>query len=189
MIVALNSGVGPGPDKGGDKSADRGPDKGPDKGADIFLQPGDWYFGEAGTQIRTLLGSCVAVTLWHPRQKRGGMCHYMLPGTHPDRNALNGRYGEDALQLLMQAVARHGDRPGEYETKLFGGADMFGVHAGNETVAERNVKAARVFAARYGLKVKSHSLGGTCYRQLVFNLADGNVWVRQGTGANCEDVA
>ena len=58
---------------------------------DVFLQPGDFYFGEAGTRIRTLLGSCVAITLWHPILHIGGMCHIMLPErgerSHRDRKS------------------------------------------------------------------------------------------------------
>ncbi|MBL8511280.1 MAG: chemotaxis protein CheD, partial [Betaproteobacteria bacterium] len=46
---------------------------------DIFLQPGEFYFGDADTRIRTLLGSCVSITMWHPTRRIGGMCHYMLP--------------------------------------------------------------------------------------------------------------
>lgn len=48
-------------------------------GLDIFLQPGEWYFGEGNTRVRTTLGSCVAIVLWHPVRRIGGMCHYMLP--------------------------------------------------------------------------------------------------------------
>ncbi|BES69088.1 chemoreceptor glutamine deamidase CheD [Marinobacter nanhaiticus D15-8W] len=158
-------------------------------GIDIFLQPGDWYFGDEHTRIRTILGSCVAVSLWHPRYRRGGMCHYMLPGTNVEGRTLNGRYGEDALQLLVQEIIRHGDQPGDYEAKLFGGADMFGADTRDETVASRNIKAAHALIARHGLRVKSHSLGGNRYRQLIFKLADGSVWVRHGNGADCEDVA
>jgi Chemotaxis protein; stimulates methylation of MCP proteins len=47
---------------------------------EIFLQPGDWYFGDRDTRIRTLLGSCIAITIWHPRLLVGGMCHFLLPG-------------------------------------------------------------------------------------------------------------
>ena len=46
---------------------------------EIFLQPGDFYFGDRDTRIRTLLGSCVSITMWHPRLHVGGMCHFMLP--------------------------------------------------------------------------------------------------------------
>lgn len=51
---------------------------------EVFLGPGDLYFGDQFTRIRTLLGSCVAITLWHPRALIGGMCHYMMPTrSHP----------------------------------------------------------------------------------------------------------
>ena len=63
---------------------------------DVFLQPGEFYFGEEKTRIRTLLGSCVAVTLWHPKLRIGGMCHYMLPRRPRDKagaaEKLDGRY-------------------------------------------------------------------------------------------------
>ena len=44
------------------------------------LMPGDFVFGNSELKLKTLLGSCVAITLWHPDKKIGGMCHYMLPG-------------------------------------------------------------------------------------------------------------
>lgn len=47
--------------------------------SEVVLKPGDFYFGGGATRISTLLGSCVSMTLWHPRRKIGGMCHYMLP--------------------------------------------------------------------------------------------------------------
>lgn len=158
-------------------------------GIDIFLQPGDWFFGDEHTRIRTVLGSCIAVTLWHPIHRRGGMCHYMLPGTHPYGEMLDGRYAEDALRLLLRETARHGDCPGDYEVKLFGGAAMFGANTWKDSVAERNVEAAQTLMTRHGLLVRSHSLGGACSRQLIFNLADGSVWVRQGISTDCENVA
>jgi hypothetical protein len=33
---------------------------------DIFLMPGDVFVGDEQYRVRTLLGSCVSVTLWHP---------------------------------------------------------------------------------------------------------------------------
>ena len=51
----------------------------PEDALEIFIRPGEFYFGDGNTRIRTILGSCVAVTLWHPERHIGGMCHYMLP--------------------------------------------------------------------------------------------------------------
>ena len=59
-------------------------------GNEIFLQPGEFYFGDAATRIRTLLGSCVAITLWHPARMIGGMCHYMLPNRQKHHGPLDG---------------------------------------------------------------------------------------------------
>jgi|25_taG_2_1085351.scaffolds.fasta_scaffold01773_3 chemotaxis protein CheD len=151
-------------------------------GIDIFLHPGEWYFGDRHTRIRTTLGSCIAVTVWHPGRKLGGMCHYMLPGRAEEGGELNARYGDDALDLLISEIRQHDTRAGEYEAKLFGGASMFDVGPQGSSVARRNVAAAEALVVRHGLRVGARSLGGTGYRQLSFNIADGDVWVRQGDG-------
>ena len=94
---------------------------------DVFLQPGDFYFGDSETRIRTLLGSCVAITIWHPRLHIGGMCHYMLPRRprHKADDVLDGRYAEDVMQLFMHELKRSKTKPTEYKAKLFGGGNMF----------------------------------------------------------------
>jgi len=149
-------------------------------GIDIFLHPGDWYFGDRNTRIRTMLGSCVAVTLWHPELKVGGMCHYLLPANSRPRDRLDGRYGDQAVELLVAEVKKIGAPIREYEVKLFGGATMLSTLGGECSVAERNVRAAKTLVLGHGLRVVAQSLGGTAYRRLIFNLADGDVWVRLG---------
>jgi len=154
-------------------------------GIDIFLCPGEWYFGDADTRIRTTLGSCVAMTLWHPRLRIGGMCHFMLPGKAKgqSRGEPTGRYADDAVELLLTEVHRHKAPLADYQVKLFGGASMFKSgrqDAADSPVPEKNIRAARALVLQHGLRVTAQSLGGNCYRQLVFNLADGDVWMRLG---------
>ena len=48
-------------------------------GEALSLMPGELWSGRGAASVRTLLGSCVALTLWHPRLRVGGMCHYLLP--------------------------------------------------------------------------------------------------------------
>lgn len=163
----------------------------PHEGFEVFLQPGEWYFDVAGVRLRTVLGSCVALTLWHRRRRIGGMCHYMLPSRARVRDVadLDGRYGDEALLLLEREAARFGTRLREYEAKLLGGASMFGgVQAGGgavvpafASVPDRNVEQARLLVARHGLKVRSESLGGLAHRQVVFDIESGDVWLRTGT--------
>ena len=61
---------------------------------EVFLNPGDFHFAGGHTRIRTLLGSCVSIALWHPERKLGGMCHFILPerGQPAAGQELDGRY-------------------------------------------------------------------------------------------------
>jgi chemotaxis protein CheD len=156
---------------------------------EIFLQPGEFYFGDEKTRIRTLLGSCVAVTLWHPRKRIGGMCHYMLP-TRPTNSgmkggadpALDGRYADEAMQLFMRELRTAKTRPGEYQVKLFGGGNMFAGGDGAKrhlNISERNVEVGREMIMKLGFRLAAEDLGGKGHRNVILELWNGDVWVRR----------
>ena len=86
---------------------------------EVILQPGELFFGKEDVVLKTVLGSCIAITLWHPEQKMGGMCHYMLPTRGWPTTLLDGRYADEAITLLLQAVAQYPPPLDEYEVKLF----------------------------------------------------------------------
>ena len=145
---------------------------------EVSLQPGDFHFGDADTRIRTLLGSCVAITMWHPTRRIGGMCHYMLPGSLPPSDRLDGRYADEAMDLFCRAAQRHHTRLQDYQIKLFGGGNMFPELSEKPSVAERNVAAAYQLMARYNLHLCAQDLGRNGYRTVIFDIASGHVWVR-----------
>lgn len=154
----------------------------PDSTLDIFLQPGDLYFGDCKTRIRTLLGSCVAITLWHPLLMVGGMCHYLLPehrlGSVSDH--LDGRYANDALLMFMHEIKQLGTHPSEYEVKMFGGGNQFPQHAQRSilNVPEKNVQAGKALLLQYGFKLKASDTGGTGHRNVILELRSGSVWMQ-----------
>jgi chemotaxis protein CheD len=150
---------------------------------DIFLQPGELFVGDKGYQIRTILGSCVSITLWHPASRMGGMSHFLLPtrsgpGGDPERD---GRYGDEALQLMLEELSKYGLRPEDCEAKVFGGGNMFPGHdrAGAMLVGQRNGEAARELLLYRGIPVVSESLFGNGHRQIIFDVSNGDVWSRQ----------
>lgn len=150
---------------------------------EIFLQPGELWFGDEHTRIRTILGSCVAITLWHPRRRIGGMCHYMLPGRIRGKGtAQDGRYGDEALDLLVREMKAARSHPHEYEAKLFGGGHMFDRGCPGEDCAgriqDRNISASLELMARHGFKVKARHLGGHGHRQVIFDIWSGHVWMK-----------
>lgn len=155
---------------------------------DIFLQPGELYFGDRDTRIRTVLGSCVSITFWHPRLLIGGMCHYMLPErnssegerTPVSRRELDGRYADEAFALLAAEMHAAGTRMLEYETKLFGGGRMFDYPPAQAVldIGTRNIEAGRNLLKRYARRPVSEHLAGFGHRNLIFDVASGTVWLR-----------
>lgn len=149
---------------------------------EIFLHPGDFHFGDAETRIVTLLGSCVSITVWHPRLRVGGMCHYMLPsrGVIPEGAGYDGRYGDEAMLLLMKNIWRVGAEPAEFEAKLFGGANMFPLlcQKNEANVGERNLEMAQVLIERHEISLKAQHVGGDGHRKLMFDVWSGDVWLK-----------
>lgn len=151
---------------------------------DIFLNPGDVFFGDKSVRLRTLLGSCVAITAWHPELKLGGMCHYMLPARRRGKTTrLDGRYADEAVLLLLKEALRNQTNPYHYEVKIFGGGNMFSgarkIAGAQLNIADRNVIAGQELLQRYGFLAAAEHLGGEGHRNIIFDISTGGVWVRQ----------
>ena len=153
---------------------------------DIFLQPGELFVGDAGFQIRTILGSCVSITLWHPQAKVGGMSHLLLPTRGVASPELDGRYGDEALELMFHDLRAAGVNPVQCEAKIFGGGNMFPGrrHVGNQhpsglAVGQRNGQAARELLRLHGIGLVTESLYGIGHRQIIFDIRNGDVWSKQ----------
>ena len=151
---------------------------------EIFLQPGEFYFGDEKTRIRTLLGSCVAITLWHPQQHIGGMCHYLLPQRPRSKpgDALDGRYAEDAMQMFMHELRRSKTKPSEYQGKLFGGSSMFAHPAKPRphlNISQRNIEFSRILMTQFGFKIHGEDMGGAGHRNIILDLWNGDAWVKR----------
>ena len=145
-----------------------------------FLAPGEFHFATRPVQLRTLLGSCVALSLWHPVRKIGAMCHFMLPGRERKSAILSGKYADEAIELFFRQAVAHDTVAEDYQLKLFGGGEMFpglrqGVHFND--VARMNVSAALRLADHYHLDLIAHDMGSTGHRNIIFDIGTGHVWV------------
>ena len=154
----------------------------------VVLSAGDFYFGSGNTRISTLLGSCVSITLWHPRKHIGGMCHYMMTErTRAPNTALDGRYADEAFELFLQHVEQAGTRPSEYQAKLFSGANMFQEKDGSRMdIGARNVEYGhRLLTSRHIALIAEH-VAGSGRRKLHFDLWSGDVWLAFPEGADAK---
>ncbi len=160
---------------------------------EIFLQPGDHYFGDRDTRIRTVLGSCVSITFWHAQLLVGGMCHYMLPSRDQERRTgagpmPDGRYADEAMLLLLKEIRAIGVPHKEYQVKMFGGGNMFpeANKQKDDHIGQRNVETARRLIKQHGFVCMAEHLGGVGHRNVIFDVWNGDVWVRHSQIARQE---
>ncbi len=156
---------------------------------DVTLRPGEFHFGGGATRVHTLLGSCVAITLWHPEKHIGGMCHYLLPQRGSCQRLTRGHYADEAMDLFLQEIRSACTRPGEYQVKLFGGGNMFERSCKADAsinVSRKNIEAGINLLQQHGFTVVAQDVGGNRYRRIYLELWSGDVWVHRGAADNTQ---
>ena len=147
-----------------------------------FLHPGQFFFGDSNNRVGTLLGSCIAMCLWHPILKIGGMCHFVLPTSHgPESNGLNGRYAIDAMEMFRQSVRMKNSSLKEYQGFIYGGANMIASLANSEedSIGMRNAGVAMKLLASDQVTIMVVDVGETWSRRISFDIASGEIDVKK----------
>lgn len=168
---------------------------------DVYLHSGDFEFAEGRVRLRTVLGSCVAVTAWHPGRRLGGMCHFLLPFRRGAPESVHGvaLYAEQAVELFEREFLHRSTSKEDYVIKMFGGGSMFPEQSASKTctgsckdrsaavscrdVPCSNTTLGRALFERHGFVISGGDVGGTGSRQLIFDIWSGDVWVRKGPAA------
>ena len=94
----------------------------------VTISPGEFYCSKQDCFISTVLGSCIAITLWDGKNKIGGMNHFMLASTSRDCSISDetaGRFGEYSMELLINDMIKAGAQKKYFQAKVFGGANIF----------------------------------------------------------------
>lgn len=151
---------------------------------EIYVLPGESHLVAQPAVIRTVLGSCVGVTIWAPRIGVSALCHPMLPSVPREGRiaASQGRrYVDYAIRELGRRFDALGALRGEVEVKLFGGADVLVVSANDSrpTIGRMNSEVALEVLRAEGFTVAASSLGGDCGVHISFNTSTGEVRLRR----------
>lgn len=144
----------------------------------IYLKPGELAVAERPALVSTVLGSCVAVTLFSPRLGIGAISHAMLPLA---AGRSDFKYVDSSLLHMLAQFDRLQVSKRELVVKLFGGADMFepAQASGGSTVGRQNIQAARVLLRQEGLSVQAEDTGGRQGRKLLFYTHTGEVLLKR----------
>ncbi len=127
------------------------------------------------------LGSCVAVMIYDPEMKIGGMNHFLLP-TKPkmkeDKNL--AKFSDTGIEELIKELKTTGAVMERLVAKLVGGSNMFPTLSKN-SIGEKNISAAETILKKHSIKIVSKDVGGTWGRSVDFYVANGKVIVRSFT--------
>jgi len=152
----------------------------------IIIDPGEFYVSTKQEVISTLLGSCVAACLYDPVNKVIGMNHFLLAYKHhsydkPVIMSEEGRYGLQAMELLINSMMAKGASRLNLKAKCFGGGDVLkirGEPGGRQSVGGVNIEFIREFLKNENIPLVSSALGGGLGRNVHFVGGDFSVFVK-----------
>ncbi len=126
------------------------------------------------------LGSCVALMLYDPILKVGGMSHFMLPNSKTMRSKKPEAFADTALVLLEEKLRALGADLSHFQAKLVGGASMFTqiIPDPNQTMGARNIKSAQHLLSEQKIPIIAEDVGGSFGRSVFFHLETGDVRIR-----------
>jgi chemotaxis protein CheD len=164
-----------------------------------FLKPAELCFVRKPSMIRTVLGSCVTVTMICRRLGAAAACHPVLhlcpdaASCRPDGCRQKNKYVACVIPEMIRQFQDLGVRSEELEVKLFGGSNMFSRNASQKEILRigcKNISMAQQKIAEAELALKSFDVGGNQGRKIYFDTSSGDVWVKrfQANSASRKDL-
>lgn len=156
----------------------------------VFLKPGDVYFGRGSGVVTTILGSCVSLVLWHSPSKLLAVSHIMLPTRVTSLVPINknkhdqyarpcSRFADELFDIYVQEAKRYGVPLHAFSASVIGGGDMFPVAPGHITIGQKNLHAVEQLALEHQLMIDYRDTGGSLYRRLSVIIETGDVFLEQ----------
>ncbi len=142
----------------------------------VKIFPGEFYVTtDPQETLVTVLGSCVAACIRDPRRGIGGMNHFMLPQGRSGgwgTDAQSTRFGNFAMEKLINELMKAGCARDQLEIKLFGGGN---VTESNIAVGTDNAEFALRYLDAEGLRCVAQDLGGRFPRRIHYSPSTGKV--------------
>jgi chemotaxis protein CheD len=133
------------------------------------------------------LGSCVAVAMYDPLRKVGGLAHVMLPESRgTDNEETPGKFADVAVSRLVEELVQLGARRTGLRCKIAGGSQMFDIPDNNQRAANsrhthigaRNIEGIKRELERLRIPLVGEDTGGNYGRSIKFDTSTGEVEVK-----------
>lgn len=148
------------------------------------LLPGEYYVSTEKEIITTVLGSCISACIRDAKFGIGGMNHFMLPLgceiEHSGKTHLTGatRYGNFAMEMLINEIIKAGGNKKYMEVKLFGGGRVLS-NMSTIDVGKKNINFVHEYLEEEGLDVVSEDTGDIYPRKVIYYPHSGRVRMKK----------
>ncbi len=136
------------------------------------------FFAEIPTEIVTVLGSSVAVTIFDRQKNLGGIAHFLEPEwggigmrTH--------RYGDVGTADLVNKFIEQGSKRESLIANIIGGATIGTYFSGALPIGLRNVQSAKKILEQEHIAIDQIEVGKEIGRYLSFNSTTGEIKIKQ----------
>ena len=146
----------------------------------VIIEPGEYHTTDQDRIIQTVLGSCVSVCLRDEKTGLAGMNHFMLPEAANSESLIvsdAGRYGIQAMELLINELIIRGADRTRLKAKVFGGGHVLNLGGNRGTIPRSNVDFALSFLTMENIPILAKDLGGRKGRKILFFTSSGKVQV------------
>lgn len=146
------------------------------------LLPGEYYVTGEQETIVTVLGSCVSACVRDAVTGVGGMNHFMLPVSGGNGSwetegvAASTRYGNFAMEQMINDILKNGGRRANLEVKIFGGGKIL---AQMTDIGHQNIEFVQRYLRVEGLKLAASDVGDIYPRKVYFTPSTGKAFVKK----------
>jgi chemotaxis protein CheD len=137
----------------------------------------------------TGLGSCIAMCVYDPFTKSGGLAHMLLPTcrTRHDISSPPVKYIDTGAPLLINRLLKQGSLKENLIVKITGGARMLQIPGYSQlNIGQRNIEEIKATLAREGVPILGAEIGGGFGRSVHFYLDSGRILIQAVSGAVVE---
>lgn len=149
------------------------------------ILPGEFYVSKNAEIISTVLGSCISACIWDEVNGVGGMNHFLLPvqktisskNWGSDPASYTTRYGNWAMEYLVNEVIKHGATRNNMKAKIFGGGKI--INAMTTDVGNGNVEFVLEYLKLENIPIIAQDTGGPWPRKVMFDPLTGRAQVKK----------
>lgn len=146
---------------------------------------GELYVTNRPMVLKTVLGSCVAVSMFDKKSGVAGMNHIVLPGEYIDHlgqtvifKGDDTRYGNVALRVMLTRMQELGSSNERIIANMVGGSYMWPC-SNKVDVPKMNVDYARKFLAEHRIKVVNEVVFKKNALRVFLNTVSGRLTVEE----------